>query len=149
MGYKLEDLPPKFQEQAKKQWEDYLGISGNAPSGKLTDLSMLFDARMKQLAPELPPPVCEFPFDRTGGRKFRFDRAWPDQMVAVELDGGVWSGGRHVRPRGFTEDCFKMNLAALQGWTVLRFTTEMLVRDPQQCLRVLASVLSGRPARGR
>ena len=53
---------------------------------------------------------------------WRFDFAWPAVQVAVEVEGGVWSGGRHVRPAGFLEDVRKYNIAAMMGWTVLRAT---------------------------
>ena len=31
------------------------------------------------------------------GRRFRFDFAWADKMLGVEIEGGVFSGGRHTR----------------------------------------------------
>ncbi|MCX6553156.1 MAG: hypothetical protein NTY02_19505 [Acidobacteria bacterium] len=68
----------------------------------------------------VPAPVREYRFDRV--RRWRFDFAWPAQMVAAEVEGGLYSQGRHVRGRGFTEDCAKYNAAALQGWRVLRVT---------------------------
>lgn len=55
-------------------------------------------------------------------RRWRMDFAWPKQMLAVEVEGGVWGYGRHNRPRGFIKDTEKYNQAALKGWTVLRFT---------------------------
>jgi very-short-patch-repair endonuclease len=54
-------------------------------------------------------------------RKWRFDFAWPAQKVAVEVEGGVYGRGRHVRPAGFIADCEKYNTAAHDGWLVLRF----------------------------
>lgn len=54
-------------------------------------------------------------------RRWRFDFAWRAQRVAVEVEGGVWNGGRHVTPKGFISDCEKYTRAALEGWTVLRF----------------------------
>ena len=61
-------------------------------------------------------------------RRWRFDFAWPDLMLAVEIEGGVWTNGRHTRGSGFVADCEKYNAAALAGWKVLRFT-ESSVRD--------------------
>lgn len=55
-------------------------------------------------------------------RRWRFDFAWPTYKIAVELEGGTWTGGRHVRGAGFAADCAKYNAAALLGWRVLRYT---------------------------
>jgi len=60
-------------------------------------------------------------------RRWRFDYAWPEQMLALEIEGGVWSGGRHVRGKGFLGDMEKYNAAALAGWRVLRVTPGQLV----------------------
>jgi hypothetical protein len=43
--------------------------------------------------------------------------------VLIELEGGVWTGGRHVRPAGFIEDCMKYNKAQMLGYTVYRIPT--------------------------
>jgi hypothetical protein len=60
-------------------------------------------------------------------RKWRFDFAWPEQKIAVEIEGGTLFGkSRHSRGQGFVSDCRKYNTAALMGWRVLRFTTEMV-----------------------
>lgn len=71
-----------------------------------------------------PEPVREYRFDST--RRWRFDFAWPALKVAVECDGGTFTGGRHVRGTGFEKDAEKLNAAALQGWTVLRFTQRQI-----------------------
>lgn len=57
-------------------------------------------------------------------RQWRFDYAIPELKVAVEIDGAVWSYGRHNRPEGYINDLEKLNTAASMGWLVLRFTTE-------------------------
>ena len=59
-------------------------------------------------------------------RKWRFDFAFPDNMLAVEIEGGTWSGGRHTRGQGFQDDCVKYNTAVKIGWRVLRYTTNMI-----------------------
>lgn len=61
-------------------------------------------------------------------RLWRFDFAWPDKKIAVEVHGGVYAAGRHVRGTGFTEDRRKMNAAVLAGWRVFEFTTEQIKR---------------------
>jgi hypothetical protein len=40
--------------------------------------------------------------------------------IAIELEGGVWSKGRHTRPSGFLNDMEKYNLAASMGILVFR-----------------------------
>ena len=71
----------------------------------------------------LPRPIEEFRFSK---RRWRFDLCWPVRKLAVEIEGGTWSRGRHTRGKGFAADCIKYNEAALLGWHVLRVTTEMV-----------------------
>ena len=68
----------------------------------------------------VPDGVPEYHFHPT--RRWRFDWAWPLQRVALELEGGVWSQGRHVRGAGYERDCEKYNEAQLLGWIVIRAT---------------------------
>ena len=69
-----------------------------------------------------PDPTTELMFHPK--RKWRFDYAWEEQKLALEVHGGIHSGGRHTRGRGFVEDRAKMNEATLLGWTVLEVTPE-------------------------
>ena len=55
-------------------------------------------------------------------RRWRFDWAIPCRVVAIEYEGGIWTGGAHSRGKHFNSDCEKYNQAALDGWKVLRFT---------------------------
>jgi len=59
-------------------------------------------------------------------RRWKFDFAFPAQKVAIECEGGIYSGGRHVRGAGFEKDCEKYNAASLDGWRLLRFTAQMI-----------------------
>lgn len=70
----------------------------------------------------LPTPEREFIFHPE--RKWRMDFAWPEAQVALEVEGGVWTQGRHTRPKGYTEDIVKRNTATLMGWSVLQATGE-------------------------
>lgn len=64
-------------------------------------------------------PVREYRFHET--RKFRFDFAWIEEKLAVEIEGGIWINGGHNRGVGYSKDMEKYNLATLRGWRVLRF----------------------------
>lgn len=66
-------------------------------------------------------------------RRWRFDFAWPDQMLAVEVEGGTWAGGRHTSGAGFEKDCEKYAEALILGWRVLRVTSTQ-VRKGQAIL---------------
>ncbi|OPY11347.1 MAG: hypothetical protein A4E67_00245 [Syntrophaceae bacterium PtaB.Bin038] len=71
-------------------------------------------------AMKIPLPVKEFRF--APPRRWRIDYAWPDHKLAVEIEGGAWIGGRHVRGSGFMNDMAKYNELTLMGWSLLRFT---------------------------
>ena len=70
------------------------------------------------------PFVSEFVFCEQ--RRWRFDFAFPERKIAVEVEGGVWVQGRHNRGRGYSDDCHKYSIAAALGWTVLRFTARQI-----------------------
>lgn len=87
-----------------------------------SDLELEFLSQVRLVG--LPEPEREYKFHPT--RRWKFDFCWPSKMVAVELEGGTWTGGRHTRPVGFEKDCEKYNEAAIMGWKVLRFTANMV-----------------------
>lgn len=57
-------------------------------------------------------------------RKFRFDIAIPKYKIAIEFEGAIYNNGRHTRGKGYANDCKKYNLAVLNGWRLLRYTTD-------------------------
>lgn len=70
---------------------------------------------------DIPEPVTEYAFmPPHAPRRWRFDFAWPEQKVAVEIEGLLFKGGRHQRIKGFLADAEKYEAALLQGWTVYR-----------------------------
>lgn len=71
-------------------------------------------------------PVREYVFLQD--RKFRFDFAFPEKKIGIEIEGATQYGkSRHSRGDGFESDCEKYNLAAAAGWRVFRFTTKMVM----------------------
>lgn len=69
----------------------------------------------------LPAPVLQsrLPWKHTK-RLFRGDLLWPEQRLLVEVDGGVYTGGRHATGQGIERDNVKHNLAVLNNYRVLR-----------------------------
>src|SRR3970040_1770915 len=59
-------------------------------------------------------------------RKWRCDYAWPHAKIALEIEGGVWVGGRHTSSSGFTKDMEKYNEAGLLGWRIFRVTPQQV-----------------------
>lgn len=101
----------------------------NRPRGRATT-----DARSELLSsiryywPSLPAPEVEYVFHPT--RKWKFDIAWPDLKIAVEIEGLVYSNrsdnqlqGRHVSVTGFKKDIEKYGAAFALGWYLLRVTS--------------------------
>lgn len=68
----------------------------------------------------LPAPVKEHRFHPV--RRWRFDYAFVEQKVAVEIEGAVWTRGRHTRGAGFLKDMEKYNTATVMGWKIYRMT---------------------------
>jgi very-short-patch-repair endonuclease len=98
---------------------------------------LAFLSLWQMLAPDAPEPTPEFRFHPV--RKWRFDFAWPQQWVAVEIDGGQWTagGGRHNTDK----DREKLNTAAARGWRVLRFSHSALATDPAGCIELTRAAL--------
>ena len=83
--------------------------------------------------------VKEFQFHPQ--RKWRFDYAIPEHKIALEVEGGVWTYGRHTRPQGFLGDIEKYNMATLMGWRIFRTTPENLYR--LATINLLKKAISG------
>lgn len=72
-------------------------------------------------------------------RRWRFDLAIPEHKIAIEIEGGAWSNGRHTRGKGFIKDMEKYNAATVLGWKVLRYTPQqfrnyVFIKDVEQII---------------
>jgi len=92
---------------------------------------MAYDAFLLLLkAHGLPLPQTEFVF--LPDRKFRADYCWPEAMVIVERQGGLFfkgakaGRGAHALPTNIIRDYEKSNLAQLAGYVYLQFTPREL-----------------------
>jgi len=89
---------------------------------------------------QLPEPEREVRFHDT--RRWRFDFAWRAYRVAVEIDGGTFSGHKsHTSGRGIDADNEKRNAALELGWRVLVFTTTDLHCEPIRTIQQVANLL--------
>lgn len=81
-------------------------------------------------------------------RRWRLDFAFPDVLVAVEIDGGIFAAenggeaGKHARGAGRCKDMEKRNAAVELGWLVLNYGPPH-IRSGEAALQV-ARVVSAR-----
>ena len=106
---------------------------------KISSLEKKFMRLWNMMADDQPAPEREFRFHRT--RKWRFDFAWPEHHVAVEIDGGLFVGHGHQRGPQFSKDCQKLNAAVLLGWRVLRYTTIEMRQNLNQIVDEITALL--------
>ncbi|HEY0983542.1 DUF559 domain-containing protein [Schlesneria sp.] len=90
-------------------------------------------------ASDKPLPERQYVFHAT--RKWRFDFAWPQFKVAVEIDGGVFQrkATGHRSMDGVVKQMEKLNIAQIAGWKVLRFHPNDLDKTPEDTVRMVES----------
>jgi hypothetical protein len=110
----------------------------SSPDSELED-TFAFQLRVAGL----PVPIRQF--QAIPGRKLAFDFGFPEWRLLVEIQGGVWTKGKHGRGSGIIQDQNKLNDAVLNGFYTLQFSvnhikdgTALLVT--QRALRVLPRV---------
>lgn len=87
-------------------------------------------------AMNIPVPVKEFKFHHT--RQWRFDYAWPQYKIALEVEGGIFGytdkqgnkrkGGAHSSVTGILRDLEKYNSAAVLGYRIIRVQPSDLMK---------------------
>lgn len=123
-----------------------------SPSGRLKQMLRIAG---------LPRFVPEHPFAKDIGRQWRFDLAWPERMLAVEVEGGImrkradarpcekcgaYEKGAHGTAAGILRDIDKYNAGVMLGWRVLRIPTH---RIDWRSVELIAQALSVRTFPGR
>ena len=81
-----------------------------------------------KLAQELKTLKIEFEqeFEFHPKRKWRADFHLVGKKILVEVEGAIWSGGRHTRGKGYIGDMEKYNAATMMGFQVIRFSTDQV-----------------------
>jgi hypothetical protein len=86
----------------------------------------------------LPQPVPELRFHPV--RKWRFDHAWPDHKLALEVQGGIFVSGRHSRGAALMKEHEKLNAAASLGWRVCFVTPKQIANG--EAINIVSQALS-------
>lgn len=127
------------------------GISGRVGTGRLrraleayVDVAAVeseLEARVQRILhrSDLPRGVCQYPV-RISGAIYRLDHAWPDQKVAVEIDGFEFHSSRDA----FERDRVRRNRLEVAGWLVLNVTHRSVERDGRELLRTIRAALTMR-----
>lgn len=141
MGISLDHLPPHHRAAAAAK----LGLTTKPtpkPKRGPSPGELMFQIQCELALPHDRQPVTEHRFHTD--RKWRFDFAWPDVLLAIEIEGLTHDGGRHQRISGFQADLEKYEHAMLDGWTVYRVSPAMVKsgRALEVCERML-DVLGG------
>jgi hypothetical protein len=106
-GLRQKPAKPADKTEARKLWEKL----------EREDFARKFESAWQRCGgPELETEY-QFYSERGWAADYRVGR-W-----LIELDGGVFSGGRHTRALGYIEDCMKLNKAAMLGYQVIRIPT--------------------------
>lgn len=109
-----------------------------AKGHRKAQLEQRFLEAWRRLFPSLPRPVLQHKFHPT--RKWRWDFCFPDNMLAVEIQGGSFIGGGHNRGVQQAKDYEKHREAVKLGWRVLPFNTRDM-SDADACATFVAEVL--------
>jgi hypothetical protein len=141
---------PKQRALALTEWD--LGPEFDAPEpgpGKIAGPEELFAAQCRAF--KLPAVEQQVRFAaKAMGRNWRFDFAFREYMLAVEIQGvvvrriggKVYTMGGHADVKGMRNDHLKHNAAILLGWSVLQFMQDEV--KPKRAIETTMRVLSAR-----
>jgi very-short-patch-repair endonuclease len=62
-------------------------------------------------------------------RKWRLDFAHIEAKVGIEIQGGIWNGGRHGRGYGIAQDNEKSNEAIFCGWVIIKLAGNQITTE--------------------
>lgn len=88
----------------------------------------------------LPEPLCQQRVERQGAFVARVDFLYPHHRVVIEVNGHAWHSTRDQ----VTADAARRRHLALEGYIVLDFTYDDVVRHPQLVVAQVRAALAGR-----
>ena len=89
----------------------------------------VLESRFMTLWDVLGGPALEREYKFHPKRRWKADFASHEAQVLIEVEGGVWTRGRHLSPKGFINDAEKYLAATLMGWSVLRLVSDQLTPE--------------------
>ncbi len=92
------------------------------------------------------PPEPERQVKFHPSRNWAMDFGWPIWKVAVEIQGGAFVKGAHVRGVRQAEDFRKLNAAMELGWICHQFNVKNMESEPGRIVEQVASTIDSRAA---
>ena len=89
------------------------------------EANLVLEQHLRELRIEFDPEWKFYP-----NRRWKADyKIWPtgkagETTILVEIEGAIWTQGRHTRGSGYTKDLEKYRMAAALGYKVFRFSTQ-------------------------
>jgi hypothetical protein len=88
--------------------------------GNKSEAQILLEMHLKELGIPFMPEYKFHP-----NRRWRFDYVLDrPNWTALEIEGAIWTRGRHTRGSGYAKDLEKYREAAALGYRVYRFSTQ-------------------------
>ncbi|MCF6734859.1 DUF559 domain-containing protein [Blastococcus sp. KM273129] len=115
----------------KAELHELLGLVAGGSHSELE----IFGLRHILTVPGLPECRRQYRVDLRDGPVF-LDAAWPDVLLAVELDGAAFHGSPAARERDLRRDA----ALAVLGWQTLRFSYRRATSDPAGCRAQIAEI---------
>ena len=75
-------------------------------------------------------------------RRFSADFCFPEEKLIVEVDGGIYSRRAHGSVTGIIADMNRSNLAASNGFRVMRFRPDEILKDPEGVINQIKQALN-------
>jgi very-short-patch-repair endonuclease len=122
-------------------WRKLLELRGVDLRITDSDLEVVFSQLVRKY--RLPQPVRQFVVRRDQKIEARFDFAYPDAMVAIEVHGRGW----HLQRDRWESDLDRHDRVTAMGWIVLHFTWHQVTRRQAWVAEQIRSTLEAR-ARG-
>lgn len=122
-----------------------------AKRSKKEELENNFHCHWVMMFGNLPEPVRQHPIlNPKTNRHWKLDFAWPEEKLAVEIQGGSFVRGGHNTAQGQHSDYERHNALVRMGWRILYFNTiackhmESVVESVAEVLCSAEEVTNGR-----
>ena len=114
---------------------ELLDVRGNQLAMPLTVLENKFLEVLRKGG--LDEPENQVPVESDANKTWRLDFAYPHHKVLIEVDGRRFHAARRRQKNDMRRD----NVMNVRGWTVLRFTWEDVVTEPEYVLGLVRQAL--------